>query len=79
MDPFVIRCCCVGWDSRGCNRAMGAKDTHVRSHKSNTDIEDANNLILLTDSALCQKKGTEHRVHRSFPTHMPVTSSWEGE
>ena len=59
---------------------MGAKDTHVCSHKSNTDIEDANNIILLTDSALCQKKGTEHRAHCSFLTCMPVTSSTrEGE
>ena len=45
-----------------------------------TDIEDANNLILLTDSALCQKKGNEHRAHSSFLTRMPVTSSTpEGE
>ena len=26
---------CVGWDGRGCNRAMEAKDMHVCSHKSN--------------------------------------------
>ena len=58
----------------------GAKDTHVCSHKSNTDIEDANNLILLTDSALCQQKGTEHRAHGSFLLHTPITSSTrEGE
>ena len=45
-----------------------------------TEIEDANNLILLTDSAPCQQKGTEHRAHRSVLTHTPVTSSTrEGE
>ena len=45
-----------------------------------TEIEDANNLILLTDSALCQQKGRVNRAHRSFLTHMPVTSSTrEGE
>ena len=58
---------------------MGAKDTHVCSRKRNTDIEDANNFILLTDSTLYQQKGTEHRAHHSFLTRMPVTSSWEGE
>ena len=59
---------------------MGAKDTHVCSHKSNTGIEGANNLILLTDSALYQQKGTEHREHRSFLICTPITSSTrEGE
>ena len=45
-----------------------------------TDIEDANNLILLTDSALCQQKGTKHITPLSVLTYTPVTSSTrEGE
>ena len=59
---------------------MGAKDTHVCSRKRNTDIEDANNFILLTGSTLYQQKGTEHREHRSFLIYTPITSSTrEGE
>ena len=60
------KCCRLGWPGRGCNGLMGANDTHVCTYSETTNIQDAYNLILVTDAALREMNGSDHRDHRRF-------------
>ena len=60
------KCCRLGWPGRGCNGLEGVNDTHVCTYSTTSNIQDAYNLILVTDAALREMNGTEHRDHRQF-------------
>ena len=60
------KCCRLGWPGRGCNGLEGVNNTHVCTYSTTSNIQDAYNLILVTDAALREMNGTEHRDHRQF-------------